>query len=521
MLQSDMHRILPVKCDWPLYGTARSRAIETAALAAAGRPAGELMARAGAATARLARALAPHAERVWVACGPGNNGGDGFVAARCLHEAGHAVTVSFWGDPARLPDDARAAWAAACAAGVPIAAGPGAQPPALGAADLAIDALLGLGQSRPLDGALASAAQALNALPCPVLAVDLPTGLGADSGQPTGPVAVRARHTLSLLTLKPGLFTGSGRDWAGTVWFDDLGVSATGEPPDAWLAGPSRPQPRQHVQHKGSFGDLLVVGGAPGMTGALWLAARAAHAAGAGRVWTVPLDPAAPRLDPTRPELMSHAVPAAVPASAWSSSTAVCGCGGGTAIAQALPTLLDAVPRLVLDADALNALATNPSLFAALATRADRGQLSVLTPHPLEAARLLGWSTAQVQGDRLGAAQALATRHRAVVVLKGSGTVIAGPGQCPRINGSGNAALASPGTGDVLAGWLGGRWSATAGGGSAAPSTHDGQAAHPAFAQAHAVACEAVWAHGAAADASGRPVLRAADLIEGLARRDA
>lgn len=504
-----MHRILPAQRDWPLYGAARTRAIESAALAAPGQAPGRLMARAGAATARLAQALAPHARQVWIACGPGNNGGDGLVAARELHLAGHRVQVGLWGEPSALPTDAQAAWRAAVASGVAIDDGPTMATPDLGPGDLAIDALLGLGQTRALTGALQDAADRLNALPCPVLAVDLPTGLNADTGQPLGPVAVRAAHTLALLTLKPGLFTGAGRALAGSVWFDDLGV-AGGADADAWLTGPRAEAPRHHVQHKGSFGDLRVVGGAAGMAGAAWLAARAGHAAGAGRIWVVPLDPAATALDPNRPELMVQAGPADVLIADWARSTVVCGCGGGKAVAQVMPLLLTEVPRLVLDADALNALASSPLLQSALNSRAARGQATVLTPHPLEAARLLGVASTEVQADRLAAAQSLAARFDAVVVLKGSGTVVAAPGEPPRINASGNAALASPGTGDVLAGWLGGRWSAAA-----------AQAAASADTAAIALACasEAVWQHGAAADTSGLPVLRAADLADRLAKR--
>jgi ADP-dependent NAD(P)H-hydrate dehydratase / NAD(P)H-hydrate epimerase len=508
-----MQRILPNRQPWPLHGVAASRRVEAQALAAPGLPPHALMQRAGVAVARLSLALAPHAGCTWVLAGPGNNGGDGAEAAYQLQLQGRAVRLNFIGDTQRLPADAAHSFERARSAGVVIEAGVGTVPPKLGANDIAIDALLGLGSRRPLDTALATAAHALNALPCPVLAVDLPSGLDGDTGQPTGDAVVRASHSLSLLTLKPGLFTGRGRDLAGTVWFDDLGQAPErGGEPDAWLAGPPQAMKRrEHAQHKGSFGDLRVVGGAPGMGGAAWLAARAAHAAGAGRVWVVTLDPQAPPLDPQRPELMWAAGMDMVDESAWGQSTVVCGCGGGEPVAATLPRLMATVPRLLLDADALNAVAADQALQQALAARAARGQASVLTPHPLEAARLLGSSTPAIQADRLAAAKDLAQRYGCVVVLKGSGSVIAAPGQPARLNPTGDASLASPGTGDVLAGWLGGRWSALAGAWQG-----DASAASPA-ALGFEAACLAVWEHGAASQQAGQRVMRAADLVDRLA----
>lgn len=498
-----MDRILPALADWPLYGVAASRRIEAEALARAEPQA--LMRRAGAAVAKLALAVAPHAQRIWVAAGPGNNGGDGLEAACHLHQPDRPVTVSLAADLARLPADAAAALLRARATGVRIVVGESHQA-ALGPQDLAIDALLGLGGDRAPEGTIARMVRHLNTLPCAVLAVDLPSGLDAESGQPHGEAAVRASHTLALLTLKPGLFTGAGRDHSGSVWLDSLGITPT-DAPQAWLAGPVRARtPRRHAQHKGSFGDLLVVAGAPGMAGAALLAARAAHAAGAGRVWIAPLDPAAVRRDDQRPELMWHAGLGDLADSDLARLTVVCGCGGGEAVAAALPRLLDTVPRLVLDADGLNAVAKSAGLQAKLRARTGRGLMTVLTPHPLEAARLLGTDTASVQATRLASARALSTRFACVAVLKGSGTVIAAPGTVAHINASGNAALATPGTGDVLAGWLGGTWGATA----ARGVTGDPSAL------AFEAARSAIWCHGEAADRCGMAVLRAGDLIERL-----
>ncbi len=486
---------------WPLHGTAATRAAEAAGLAA--QPAEHaLMARAGLAVARLAMALFPHARRVWVAAGPGNNGGDGLVAAMHLHQAGWRVEVSLLGSADRRPQDA--AWALACAtaAGVHIHTSPEPAGGRSSRPDLVIDALLGLGGGREPQGDLAACIWAINGCGAPVLAVDLPSGLDADRGTAWALHTVRATATLSLLTLKPGTFTAQGRDHAGQVWLDRLGVDVD-TAPSAELHVPPPQRPRPHASHKGSHGDVAVVAGAPGMTGAAWLAARAALAAGAGRVFISLLDGGPAETDATQPELMGRQ-------RWWLSSrdviarhTVVCGCGGGDAAAQALPPLIAHAPRLVLDADALNAVALDSALAQQLRARAARGLQTVLTPHPLEAGRLLGLSAQDVQSDRLRAAQALSDQLQCTVLLKGSGTVVAAPNALPYINPTGNAALAGPGTGDVLAGWLGGRW---------AQAPADG---------AQCVAAAAAWGHGLAADnfAGQHPglALRASQLIEAMA----
>lgn len=493
-----MYNVSRPRLTLPLHGVTASRAIERQAQAAL--PAHTLMRRAGLAVARLGLAVAPHAGRVWITCGPGNNGGDGLEAAITLRQAGREVRVTLIGDAAALPPDAADAMQRAQAAGVEI--GDAGAPP-LQAHDLAIDALLGLGASRAPQALLAATIVELNALPCPVLAVDVPSGLNSQTGQPLGEACIRAAHTVALLTLKPGLFTGQGRDLAGEVWFDDLGADGSTQAPDAWLTGvdaaKSIHKRRLHAQHKGSFGDLAVVGGAPGMTGAALLAARAAHAAGAGRVYVDLLDAegAALTLDVARPELMfRHAWWQGAPA-VIAAATVVCGCGGGDAVRAALPRLLGLATRLVLDADALNAIASDEALQTQLSARVARGHATVLTPHPLEAARLLGSTAREVQADRLQAAKTLADRFGCVVLLKGSGSIIAAPGHAPNTNPTGNASLATAGTGDVLAGWLGGLW---------AQSGHADTACQ--------IAAAATYAHGAAADAAGVSPLRAADLIE-------
>ncbi|GAA4345462.1 bifunctional ADP-dependent NAD(P)H-hydrate dehydratase/NAD(P)H-hydrate epimerase [Variovorax defluvii] len=458
----------------PLFGTDASRRIEQAA--AATLPPHALMQRAGLAVARLAMAVAPNARTIWIACGPGNNGGDGLEAAAQLQGRGFAPVVTRIGDDTRLPPDARASLQRARDAGVRFADAPPAH------ADLVLDALLGLGAARAPGGLMADWLRRMHAGPAPVLSIDLPSGLNADTGALSlnflAPAAHRTqdarRLCLSLLTLKPGLFTGQGRDAAGELWFDDLAASPGDVPLTARLPGAPVPMNRRHATHKGSYGDVAVVGGAPGMAGAALLAATAALHGGAGRVYLAPLDAALPALAPTQPELMFRR-PAALP---LEDLTVVCGCGGGEAIRDLLPQVLGGSRALVLDADALNAVAADEALQRQLAGRA--GRPTVLTPHPLEAARLLGTGTAEVQADRLRAATELAQRFGATVVLKGSGTIVAAPNQTPWINPTGNARLATAGTGDVLAGMIG----------AALAAGHEPMTA----------AWQAVWTHGERAE---------------------
>lgn len=475
-----MQRITPDR-PWPLLDVAAIRRREQRAAAAL--PPHTLMQRAGLAVARLALALAPNARTVWVACGPGNNGGDGFEAALHLKQWGKEPVVTWLGDEARAPADARASLQRARAAGVTFAA----EPPERW--DLGIDALLGIGGSRVPEGPLRAHVERLNAGPAPVLAVDVPSGLNADSGQATGTVC--AAHTLSLLALKPGLFTAHGRDAAGTVWWDDLQVQDD-EAPIALLSGPPASPARVHASHKGSYGDVAVIGGAPGMAGAALLAARGALHHGAGRVFVGFLDPSAPAFDAQQPDLMVRP---------WDSldlaaMTVACGSGGGEAVRLALPKAF-AARALVLDADALNAIAADGQLQDALQARGRGGAPTVLTPHPLEAARLLECSTAEVQAERLRAGRELARRFSCVVLLKGSGTVVAAPDGTVRINPTGNARLAIAGTGDVLAGMVAARLA-------------NGERALEA-------ACGAAYLHGVAADRWPRNVpLTAAGLALAL-----
>ncbi len=462
-----MQRITPER-RWPLYSIAATRRIEQAS--ASTLPDHLLMQRAGLAVARLALALAPHAKTLWIACGPGNNGGDGLEAAMHLQRWGKSPHVTWLGDESTAPADTRASFERARQAGVSIHI----EPPR--SWDFAIDALLGIGNSRAPQGRLAHWATCMNAGASPVLAVDLASGLDADTG---AGAAVRASQTLCLLTLKPGLFTASGRDASGQIWFDDLGVLAERDDhePTAWLSAPSLALPRAHASHKGSYGDVAVIGGAPGMAGAALLAAAAALHSGAGRVFVGLLDADAMSVDSAQPELMLRP---------WDSldlgqMSVACGCGGGQAIGAVLPRILSTARALVLDADALNAIAGDARLQSQLEQRSGRpGLATVITPHPLEAARLLARSTNDIQASRLAAANDLALRFGCVAVLKGSGTVTAAPDRSPVVNFTGNASLATAGTGDVLAGMIAARLASGA--------------------MAFEAACEAVHAHGAAAD---------------------
>jgi hydroxyethylthiazole kinase-like uncharacterized protein yjeF len=451
-----------------------------------------LMQSAGWACARLALAVAPHARRIWVAAGPGNNGGDGLEAALHLHQWGKEVLVSLMSSTGLSPTDAQAALQRAQQAGVRIESGmPSEWLQQMDAQDLCIDALLGIGASRPLSADLQACVQAMQDGLAPILAIDVPTGLNPQSGQWLGfetghTLAVRADHTLSLIAVQPGLLMGHGRDASGQIWLENLGYQANQHrmPPLAWLNAPYAATRKPHASHKGSHGDVAVIGGegmalhGMDMRGAAVLAATAALHAGAGRVILSLLSGQAS--DSAPPDVMQREFKRLE----LEKLHVVCGCGGGTAVEAVLPEVLQRSACLVLDADGLNAVANDSALQNALRQRGSR-QSTVITPHPLEAARLLGCSTAQVQNERLKAAQELAERFQCSVVLKGSGTVIAAPGLTPRINITGNGRLAIGGTGDVLAGLV---------------ATRMAQGQNT-FEAAFESACAAVAQHGQVADA--------------------
>jgi hydroxyethylthiazole kinase-like uncharacterized protein yjeF len=465
--------------DTLLYSCAQVRAIEEAARLSLGP--GVLMERAGAAAAAFALDLldlpdSGAAGAVLVLAGPGDNGGDGFEVAAHLARAGLDVEILHLRGATPTQDAARALQRASDAGVRFVDDVPAGRP-----WRLVVDALFGIGLARPLAGRARDLAAWTAGVDCAVLALDVPSGLDADTGAILGPdgAAVTATHTITFLGNKPGLHTGDGCDHAGAVRVDMLGADGLHqEAAQACLNGPAmfaeQLAPRRRNSHKGSFGDVVVLGGARGMAGAAVLAARAALFGGAGRVYTAMLD-GAMALDPLQPEIMFRDAAGMD----FDGRTVVAGPGMGNADAaiHLFGKALEAEAPLVVDADALNLAAARADLQARLAAR---NTPTVLTPHPLEAARLLGMTAAIVQADRLEHARELALRFNSVVVLKGAGSVIARPDGFVAVNTSGNPGLATGGSGDVLAGFCGAllaqgwpAWEAALG---------------------------AVWMHGAAAD---------------------
>jgi len=412
-----------------------------------------LMERAGLAAAEQARAMAgEHGGRIVVLAGPGNNGGDAFVVARWLRAWYFDVTVVFPGDATTLPQDARAAHAALIAAGGTVTARPGDARPAL-----VVDGLFGVGLARPLADEHAALVRWANAAGAPILALDVPSGLNADTGVASDP-AIRATATATFICLKPGLLTGDGPDHCGIVSVHSLAIEgaspAQGHRLDWPVLAAALPvvlARRERNVNKGTFGTLGILGGTEGMGGALILAGRAALRTGAGKVWLGFLMADPPKLDTSMPELMLRHAGAVLDARP---DALVVGPGLGTSdAARSLLLRALALPvPVALDADALNLIAKDAALLAA--TRS-RGAPTLATPHPGEAARVLAIDVDSVQGDRMHAAHELALRLAANVVLKGAGSVLAHPDGTWDINASGGPALATAGSGDVLSGLLG------------------------------------------------------------------
>lgn len=470
----------------PLLDIAAIRALETAL--AASLPPGTLMERAGAAAARGLLRDRP-IRTALVLCGPGNNGGDGYVLARHLRAAGCKVQVIAPAAP--TTNDARRAATAWQAAGGTVFGDPGNLSMA---ADVVVDALFGIGLQRPLAAPWTDLLRSMTRMGRWRVALDVPSGLDADRGTWVGGVAgVPADVTITFLADKPGLHTAAGCDAAGQVQVETLGACpAAGE---GALLGPddfaTLLRPRARDSHKGRFGDVAIIGGAAGMTGAAMLAARAALRLGAGRVYVGLLDARAPTWDSAAPELMLRDVAALPP-----TDVTVVGCGIGEdhTAKEAVGRALQRPGQLVLDADALNLSAADSGLRATVRARTAP---VICTPHPLEAARLLGIDAVQVQADRIDAARALTRELGCWTVLKGAGTVIAAPSGAWWINPTGSAALATAGSGDVLAGMLG-----------ALVAQCDDVAAG---------VLGAVWLHGAAATGHGGDIGLVADEIAALA----
>jgi len=401
----------------PVYLTQEIRRIEEANSSL------PLMERAGSAAAELAATLlSDRGKDVLVLAGPGNNGGDARIVARILGEKFFRVTLLTASDP--IPSKTFS---------------------------LIVDGLFGIGLSRPIEGGHAKLVEYANAQSCPVLALDIPSGLNSDTGQALGRT-VRATHTITFIGLKPGLLTLDGPDHCGKISVAGLSLENAGkggglvcEP--SLFANVLKSRPRNF--HKGMAGSMAVIGGAAGMAGAALLAGRAALRLGAGRVYAGLLEELS--IDPGAPELMLRH-----PDDALGLDLDAIVIGPGLGQGERAETLVGAVLAsdipCVLDADALNLIAGNEDLRKACARRTAE---TLLTPHPAEAARLLALKTADVQSDRLKAARNLAENLNAHVVLKGNGSIIAARDGHWFINTSGNPGMASAGMGDVLAGILG------------------------------------------------------------------
>jgi len=435
----------------PLYLTNGMRALEAAALKR--EPQAKLMERAGLAAAELARELAAGPKRsVLVLAGPGNNGGDAFEVAAHLKRWHYRVDVLFTGDAGKLPHDAAQAFAKWNAADGRLLQ---SLPPA-GHYDLIVDGLFGIGLARPLAGVTADVVRAAAALPGTKLALDIASGINADTGAIMG-TAFRATHTITFIAGKPGLYTLDGPDHCGEVHLADLGLAAASlAPPEGQLItgaiveAPLLARPRNF--HKGLAGSLAIVGGAAGMVGAALLAGRAAIRLGAGKVFLGLLTDHPPYVDYAQPELMLRKpdqLLADVPLTAVAAGP---GLGTDSAAQRVLAQALRLDVPLVLDADALNLIAAYGVLQSAVHSRKAP---TLLTPHPAECARLLEATTADVQSDRIGAAKRLAARFKSWVALKGNGTVVASPEGRWWVNASGNPGMASAGMGDVLTGIAG------------------------------------------------------------------
>lgn len=435
-----------------LYTVAQVRAFDAAAISAPGMSTSILMERAGAAAFAVLRAAWPAVTRVGILCGSGNNGGDGYALGRLLRGAGVVVRLQAVAPAAETAPAAQKAAADFLAAGGridPFDAG------ALADCEVLVDGLLGTGARSPLRGAYRQAIETINHSTRAVLALDIPSGLDADTGR-VGEVAVRAMHTVCFVAVKAGLLLGEGPDYCGTLHCADLQVRLSAATPVATVLGdndleaalPQRPR----SAHKGRYGHVLVVGGGAGMGGAARLAAEAGLRAGAGLVTVAAHPDQLPFIVGGRPELMGVAARSAGDLKDVLARSTVVAVGPGLGQNDWAAHLLEAVLAsgrpLVIDADALNLLA-GPGLRSLPAN-------GVATPHPGEAARLLGCSSAEVQADRLAALRALVTRLGCTVVLKGAGTLIGAPGRVPALCTAGNPGMATAGMGDVLTGAVAG-----------------------------------------------------------------
>lgn len=434
-----------------LYTAEAVRAMDRRAIEQLGIPGFELMERAGATALSALRRRWPDAKFLSVVCGGGNNGGDGYVTARLALEQGYDVRVYAVADPKTLQGDAQRAFEVYRRAG-------GSWldyiPAQLESAEVVVDALFGTGLTREVSGLHATVIDAINRSAAGVLAVDIPSGLNADTGGGMG-CAVEADVTVSFIGLKRGLFTGAGPACAGEVLYDDLGT-----PVEVRRCVPASAQLLRHEDcrlprrrrdaHKGDFGHVLVIGGELGYSGAARLAGEAAARVGAGLVTVASRPEHAALLNLTRPELMCRGVSSPQELDALFGRATVIAVGPGLGQSDWAKAMLSAALRtrlpLIVDADALNLLAQAPT------HRNDW----ILTPHPGEAARLLRLSPADVSRDRFAAVTELQQRYGGVIVLKGAGSLVTGPDRLAHVTITGNPGMASGGMGDVLTGVIAG-----------------------------------------------------------------
>ncbi|MBD2857901.1 NAD(P)H-hydrate dehydratase [Spongiibacter sp. KMU-158] len=453
-----MPRATSIPPDANFYSAEQCRELDRRAIAS-GIPGFELMSRAGAAAFTLLQQRWSDCSPIEIFCGGGNNGGDGYIVAALAAEAG--IPVRLWSLKDELNGDAALARAAAERAGVVIQAWQGELPQA-GA--VIVDALLGTGLSGEVREPYSAAIKAINHSGCPVLGVDIPSGLCSDTGVALGEV-VRADITLSFIALKLGLVTSIAPEFVGELILNDLQIPASVYSemvPQASAINrcvlQARLGARPRHAHKGMFGHVLVVGGDYGMAGAAILSASAAARCGAGLVSCATREENLAALLSVRPEVMGRGVEGSGDLESLLERASVLAVGPGLGQqdwgAELLKHTLATDVPVVLDADALNLIAREQFKLRKEGSAAPR----VLTPHPAEAARLLGISTAEVQADRRAAVLAIAKRYSATVLLKGAGTLIAEFDQsgqpCVAVNLGGNPGMASGGMGDVLTGMI-------------------------------------------------------------------
>lgn len=432
----------------PLYRPEQIRAMDRHASVQAGVSANELMRRAGAAAWALLRARWPKARRIGIVCGPGNNGGDGYVVAKLAKAAGCQVQVLIPGGELPRASAAGRAWSEWREAGGTTRIFDGDLPEV----DVWVDALYGTGLKRAPERGGQSIIERINASRLPVLALDVPSGLDADKGRAEG-IAIRADATLSFVGAKRGLYTGRARDICGEVLVDTLGLDSelfVDFPPAARLyrAGllASGLPPRHADAHKGEYGHVLCVGGEAGMGGAVRLCAEAALRTGAGLASVATRREGVAALVAARPEAMTHAVETAEALNVLIAQADILAVGPGLGRGEWGHDLFEAAlasgKPLILDADGLNWLAQKPRPLPQ----------AILTPHPGEAARLLGTDKNAIQNDRFAAIDALVERFQCTVVLKGAGTLVSAPGETTAVIDAGNPGMATGGMGDVLTG---------------------------------------------------------------------